>query len=63
MKNPKKEQGAVTTPTEAEQEAIVGGAHVDLGTQTNDDPGMHLEQIKRQRGRRRVHPGDPPQGL
>jgi hypothetical protein len=63
MKNLKKDPGAVTTPTEQEQEVIVGGGAVDLGTRTRDDPHMDLEQVKRQRGKRRVGPGDPPQGL
>ncbi len=63
MKNLKKNKGAVTTPTEQEQEAVVGGGRADLGTRTDDSPTMDLEQVQRQRGKRRVGPGDPPQGV
>lgn len=63
MKNLKKDTEGVTTPTEQEQEVIVGGGSVDLTTRPGGDPTMDLEQVKRQRGKRRVGPGDPPQGL
>ena len=63
MKNLKKDTGAVTTPTEQEQDVIVGGGAAHIIAPTGDDPRMDLEQVQRQRGKRRVGPGDPPQGL
>ncbi|MFO0755408.1 MAG: hypothetical protein U0359_02890 [Byssovorax sp.] len=63
MKNLKQNKGAVTTPTEAEQDAIVGGAEIDEVASRLDDPLKDLAQVKRQRGKRRVGPGDPPQGF
>lgn len=63
MKNLKQEKGPVTTPTEAEQEAIVGGGAIDVMSPRTDDPTKDLGQVKRQRGKRRVGPGDPPQGF
>ena len=61
MTKQKKDKKAVTTPTEAEQQAIVGGAQQDVINRGQDPhaPPDHLAK----RGRKWVHPGDPPQGL
>ena len=61
MTKQKKEKAVVTTPTEAEQVAIVGGAQQEVVNRENDPhapPGKFAK-----RGKRWIHPGDPPQGV